>query len=132
MSESELPRISRRETLKVAIGTAVGWAALGLVGCRPAATSTTAPLTTNGPTPTPVKVKIGIILANAENMFLHLGEDAGVYRAHGIIPEFVELPDAGTIIKALVAHEVEIGEIGAGPTLAATSKGAGLIMVGTT
>jgi len=128
-------RVSRRDTLKLLGGAGAGLLAGGLVGCgaggaRPAAG--TAPGSAGQPAPpaAPVKVRIGLTQGLSEDMYLYLGQDAGVYEAQGISPEFVELVDAGTITKALVAREIDVAENSPGPTLSASSKGAPLVLVG--
>jgi ABC-type nitrate/sulfonate/bicarbonate transport system substrate-binding protein len=128
-------RWSRREALRLFGGATAGLAVGGLAGCaagsrgapaaEPAEGSGAAPAS-----PAPVRARIGIIQGIAENMFMHIGEDAGIWQAQGVMPEFLEMPDAGTIVKAVVARELEVGEIAAGPLLGAASKGAPVVLVG--
>jgi ABC-type nitrate/sulfonate/bicarbonate transport system substrate-binding protein len=126
-------RVTRRDTLKILGGTAAGVLAGGVVGCaaggaRPA--PGTAPSGAPTAPPAPTKVRIGVTQGLSENMFFYLGQDAGMFEAQGIVPEFVELVDAGTITKALVAREVDFAENSPGPTLSASSKGAPLVLIG--
>lgn len=132
----EARRVSRRDTLKILGGAGAGLLAGGLVGCgassgaRPAAGQAPGGAAQPAPSPAPVKVRIGLTQGLSEDMYLYLGQDAGVYEAQGISPEFVELVDAGTITKALVAREIDVAENSPGPTLSASSKGAPLVIVG--
>ncbi len=92
-----------------------------------AAAKTAAPTAKPGPA---TNVKIGVIRGIAENLFLQVGANAGVFETYGIKPEFVEVPDSGTVTKAVIAREIQVGEITAGPLLAAISKDAPLLLVG--
>ena len=71
-----------------------------------------------------LKVAIGQI-KNWENQAPTLGQDAGIFKKHGLVLENVGTQGAGETIQAVISGSAEIGAgVGAAGVMRAFSKGA--------
>jgi NitT/TauT family transport system substrate-binding protein len=133
--------LRRREFLRWSLlatsgGLAAACAPAAAPAAKPAASSAPA---ANAPAAAPTaasrpltKATIGTISGVLENAFLQLGVERGLFRDAGIDAEIVEFQDGGTILRALLANEVDVMEGGPQGVFPAIEKGSAVRLIAST
>jgi NitT/TauT family transport system substrate-binding protein len=114
----------RRARIRTAAGATLAIAALALAGC---ASGSAAPSASGTTTTT---LKVGYAISTQANFYYAQQHD--LFAEHGIKLEATSFANGTDLVTALVSGSLDVGMIGAPPTLTANAKGADLQVFGIT